>query len=284
MMNNSTSLPRKNKDLQSRLVLTFSALFMFCVLALSIFLFNVLQLVSLNNQAQMLYEQNQHVYKLESMFKQYHLDIKNYAISSSPLAEQRLTALQRRIDEILQNQPSVSTDFKAITRQNADIQTLAAQIIEAVDDQDALEYDQQDWSEVAALSLTINNRFADLHADLELIRVEAQEELDNLTFQAEVFSLLVLGIGLLSIPAFLALALIVAMTIYAQINLPLEQLTQAAQDLKERKFKPADIEGLTHRQDEIGAIARDFLQMASAVEKRAEILKQEAEEIRAKIR
>jgi nitrate/nitrite-specific signal transduction histidine kinase len=284
MMNNSTSLPRKNKDLQSRLVLTFSALFMFCVLALSIFLFNVLQLVSLSNQAQMLYEQNQHVYKLESMFKQYHLDIKNYAISSSPLAEQRLTALQRRIDEILQNQPSVSTDFKAITRQNADIQTLAAQIIEAVDDQDALEYDQQDWSKVAALSLTINNRFADLHADLELIRVEAQEELDNLTFQAEVFSLLVLGIGLLSIPAFLALALIVAMTIYAQINLPLEQLTQAAQDLKERKFKPADIEGLTHRQDEIGAIARDFLQMASAVEKRAEILKQEAEEIRAKIR
>lgn len=284
MINNSTSLPRKNKDLQSRLVLTFSALFMFCVLALSIFLFNVLQLVSLSNQAQMLYEQNQHVYKLESMFKQYHLDIKNYAISSSPLAEQRLTALQRRIDEILHNQPSVSTDFKVIISQNADIQTLAAQIIEAVDDQDALEYDQQDWSKVAALSLTINNRFADLHADLELMRVEAQEELDNLTFQAEVFSLLVLGIGLLSIPAFLALALIVAMTIYAQINLPLEQLTQAAQDLKERKFKPADIEGLTHRQDEIGAIARDFLQMASAVEKRAEILKQEAEEIRAKIR
>jgi nitrogen fixation/metabolism regulation signal transduction histidine kinase len=284
MINNSTSLPRKNKDLQSRLVLTFSALFMFCVLALSIFLFNVLQLVSLSNQAQMLYEQNQHVYKLESMFKQYHLDIKNYAISSSPLAEQRLTALQRRIDEILHNQPSVSTDFKVIISQNADIQTLAAQIIEAVDDQDALEYDQQDWSEVAALSLTINNRFADLHADLELMRVEAQEELDNLTLQAEVFSLLVLGISLLSIPTFLALALIVAMTIYAQINLPLEQLTQAAQDLKERKFKPSDIEGLTHRQDEIGAIARDFLQMASAVEKRAEILKQEAEEIRAKIR
>jgi methyl-accepting chemotaxis protein len=289
-MNNTSSLPStKNKDLQTRLVLAFSALFIFCVLALSVFLFNVLQLISLNNQAQTLYEENQRIYQLENMFKQYHLGLKNYAISSSPLAEERLAALDRRIDETLQSlqdQPpaGISADFESLVRQKSVIQNLAAEIIAAVDEQDALEYDEQDWGEVAALSLSANNLLHNLYADLEIMRSEAQGELDNLALSAQVFSLLAMGIGLLSIPAFLLLALVVGVTIYSQIHLPLEQLARAAQDLQERRFNPEDLAGLARRQDEIGTMARDFLQMAATVEQRAEILRQEAEEIRAKIR
>jgi nitrogen fixation/metabolism regulation signal transduction histidine kinase len=280
-MNNPTSLMRKGKNLQSRLVLTFSALFVFCILALSLFLFNVLQVVSLNNQAQTLYEENQRIYQLENMFRGYHLGIRNYAISASPLAEQRLTALERRIDETLQDlqdrpPADIHADFETLTRRNAELQALAAQIIEAVDD--------EDWDTAAALSLDANNRFDALYAALGTMRAKAREQLESLAWVSEAFSVLVLVIGLLSIPAFLLLALLVAMILYAQINLPLEQLAQAAQDLKERKFNPADLEKLAQRQDEIGDLAREFLKTASAVEQRSKQLKQEAGDIRARIR
>jgi len=272
---------RKGKNLQSRLVLTFSALFVFCVLALSLFLFNILQVVSLNNQAQTLYEENQRIYQLESMFGGYHLGIKNYAISASPLAEQRLTALERRIDEALQDledrpPADIPADFDALARRNAELQALAAQIIEAVDD--------EDWDAAATLSHDANNRFDALYAGLGTMRAEAREQLESLAWVSESFSYLVLVIGLLSIPAFILLALLVAMILYAQISLPLEQLAQAAQDLKERQFNPADLGNLAQRQDEIGDMAREFLKTAAAVEQRSELLKQEAEEIRAKIR
>jgi nitrate/nitrite-specific signal transduction histidine kinase len=78
--------------------------------------------------------------------------------------------------------------------------------------------------------------------------------------------------------------LLVAITIYLQINLPLAQLARAATDLKERKFKPEDISGLARRSDEIGDMAREFLKMAESVQTRTIELAQEAAEIRAKIK
>ncbi len=288
-MKNPASTVKKNKNLYARLAQTFSVMFVFCVLALSVFLFSILQLISFNNQIQTRYQENQHIYQLEHMLRQYHLMLKNYTISSSPISAERLSVLERRIDESLQNLQEQQTitdpaNLETLARQNTAIQTLAAEIIAAVDKQDALEYFQQDWTETASLGLKANNDFDNLYATLEMIRTSTQDEFDTLTLFAEAFSLLVLILGILTIPTFAVLGLLVAIIIYTQINLPFEQLTQAAQDLQQRQFNPKTISHLLNQNNEIGSIAHEFVKMAKRVEQRAETLQQEAEEIRAKIR
>jgi len=286
-MKNKSSISRSNT--QSRLVLVFSVLFVFCVLALSVFLFNILNIVALNDQSRTVFEENRRIYQLETMFKQYHLGLVNYSVTSSSLAEMRLAALDQRIDETLlalQQQPPTGNSalFEALAVKKETLAALVAQIIDEVDDQDALDYEDQDWSEAERLTVQINQQFDSLYADLRLLRNEGRAQLDALVQQAEFSSLLAMIVGLLSIPAFLGLAFLVAVTIYAQINLPLEKLAQAARDLKERKFNPADLEKLARRGDEIGGMAREFLKTAESVQARTSELEQEAAEIRAKIK
>ena len=289
MENKFSPSPLKSKNLHARLVLVFSFLFVFCVLALSVFLFNVLHLISLNDQSRFVFEENRRIYQLEVMLKQYHLGLKNYSISSSSLAEMRLAALDRRIDETLlalQDQPPTGdlALIEAIASQKTALSVLAGQIIASVDEQDALDYDDQEWGEVERLSLQADQLFDLLYSDLETLRRAGLEQLQGLQDEAALFSMFAMALGILSIPAFLFLALAVAFIIYAQIHLPLEQLARAARDLQSRQFNPASLDGLARRDDEIGVMAREFLQMASAVEQRTAQLAQEALEIRAKIR
>lgn len=286
-MKNKSSISRSNT--QSRLVLVFSVLFVFCVLALSIFLFNILNIVALNDQSRIVFEENRRIYQLETLFKQYHLGLVNYSVTSSELAEMRLAALDQRIDETLlalQQQPPTgnSAPFEALAGNKETLAALVAQIIDEVDQQDALDYEDQDWSEAGQLTVQINQQFDSLYADLRLLREEGRAQLDALGQQAEFSSLLAMAVGLLSIPIFLGLAFLVAVTIYVQINLPLEQLAQAARELKERKFNPAGLDKLAQRGDEIGGMAREFLKTAEAVQARTSELEQEAAEIRAKIK
>lgn len=286
-MKNKSSISRSNT--QSRLVLVFSVLFVFCVLALSVFLFNILNIVTLNDQSRTVFEENRRIYQLEALFKQYHLGLVNYSVTSSELADMRLTALDQRIEETLldlQQQPPTgnSAPFELLANKKATLVSLAEKIVDEVDGQDAFDYEDQDWSEAEQLTIQINQQFDSLYADLRLLRNEGRAQLDALGQQAETSSLLAMAVGLLSIPIFLVLAFLVAITISAQINLPLEQLAQAARDLKERKFNPADLERLTRRNDEIGGLAREFLKTAQAVQARTSELEQEAAEIRAKIK
>lgn len=289
-MKNQISLSlKKTGNLQARLMLVFSILLVFCVLALSVFLFNILQLVSLNNQSRVVFEENRRVYQLEMMLKQYQIGLKNYTASASSLAEMRLAALDERIDEALlalQNQPPMEdpAPFESLAEQKVSLSALAGQIIAGVDEQDQLDYEDQDWSEVAKLSLDANALFAKLYVEIGAVRAAGVDELDDLSSRAGLFSWFALIVALLSVPAFIFLALLVALIIYLQINLPMEQLARAAQDLKNRQFNPADLSGLVKRNDEIGQLARDFIQMAAAVEQRTELLQKEAAEIRAKIR
>jgi nitrogen fixation/metabolism regulation signal transduction histidine kinase len=77
---------------------------------------------------------------------------------------------------------------------------------------------------------------------------------------------------------------ITMLIIYFQINLPIEQLASATKDLQAGKFQPPELKELVKRNDEIGILSREFINMAASIEQRKTKLQQEAEEIRAKIR
>ncbi|MDX9991411.1 MAG: HAMP domain-containing protein [Anaerolineales bacterium] len=288
MQNEKFPSPAKSKNLQARLMLIFSVLFVFCTLVLSVFLFNILQLISLTDQSRLAFEENRRLNQLEVMFKQYQLGLNNYALSSSSLAEMRLAAQDRRLDETLlalQDQPPAgdSARLETIISQKTDLSALVEKIIVSVSEQDALDLADQDWAEAERLSLQADQLFDLLSAQLGALRIQARAQLQSLQDKAELFSVFAMLLGILSIAAFLFLALAVALILYVQIHLPLEQLARAARDLQARRFNPADLDGLARRGDEIGALAQEFLTMASAVEQRTAQLAQEALEIRAKI-
>ncbi|MEW5869003.1 MAG: hypothetical protein AB1894_06980 [Chloroflexota bacterium] len=80
------------------------------------------------------------------------------------------------------------------------------------------------------------------------------------------------------------LIIFAALTISHQINQPLILLADELKHIQENNFNPSTLDKLTKRQDEMGYLAREYLQMASAVQNRQAMLQQEAEEIRGKIR
>jgi len=77
---------------------------------------------------------------------------------------------------------------------------------------------------------------------------------------------------------------VVAWIVARQIHGPLIGMTDELQRIAEERFDPAVLDGLAARRDEVGYLAREYLQMASAVLHRQANLQQEADEIRAKIR
>ena len=279
----------KNKNLQARLVLVFTLLFGFCMIAMSVFLLNVLQLIAYHNQARSIFESTRQVFQLESMLKQYQLDLTNYGISASPLAEQQLAALDIRIDESI---TALQTEFPAenaaqlrsVADQKRSLSALAERIIAAVDEQGQRPESAQDWEQVAQLDAQAVVLFNSLYADVGAIRTNGITQLQSLRDEAEIFSGFAFFLGILAIPAFLILALGVALITYTQINLPAAQLTRAAGDLQARQFEPAMLARLSQRSDEIGVMAREFIHMAAEVAQRSTQLQQEAAEIRGKIR
>jgi methyl-accepting chemotaxis protein len=290
-MKNQSFLSRwsNNQNLQARLTLIFTILFVFCIITISILLFNITKMISYNSLARNIFEDSRQVYQLELMLKQYQLGLKHYVISSSPNAEQQLAALDLRIDETIaalkiENSVANTTVLERVANKKEELSALADRILIAVDEQESKDVENQDWGIVAEIDEQADLLFKALYADVSLIRTAAIQQLDDIGYEAETYRLFVYLLSLLVIPAFLALALIVALIVYLQINLPVEQLVRATRDLQERKFNPADIEKLSHRSDEIGAMARDFIKMAIAVEQRTSQLQQEANEIRAKIR
>lgn len=285
-MNNT---PARRSNLQARLSFFFSILFVFSMLALSLFLYNIVQLVALNNEAQQVYAQTRQVYQLQSLLKQYQLGLKNYEISSSPFAEDELAANGQRLDALLQalavEQPAENAAlFEALAGQKARLSRLAAQIIDAVDFEDSKPYEEQDWSRVEQLDRQAADLFGEMFVEVDSLRAGWQARQDSVQQQASFYGWFALAVGVLSIPIFFGLAVLLTTINAVQINLPLETLAQAARDLRVRKFDPRELDGLARRSDEVGQLARDFLHMAGEVQQREAQLQAEAEEIRAKIK
>jgi methyl-accepting chemotaxis protein len=277
------------KKLQARLVLVFTLLFVFCVLTLSIFLFNVVRMISLNNLAQTVFEENRQVYQLETQLKQYDLGLKQYEVSLSPTAEEKLLAFGERIDEdtaalrLKIPEDDLATLDKFIDYKSQ-LTPLLVQIIQTIDEEDTKNEEEQDWSKVEELDIQAGKIFDSMYDEINAISSNGVDELDGIKLDAEIFSMFAFLSGILSVLVFLVLATIVMLIIYAQINLPVEQLARAAKDLQVGKFHPSQLEKLAKRSDEVGILAREFLSTADSIVERKAKLQQEADAIRAKIR
>jgi len=267
--------------LQSRLYLVFTLLFVFTVLVLSLMLNNVIQMMRINQQAQAAFEYHRQAYRLQSMLIQFQLALQNYENIASDFAEEKLAALQGNMQREYSALYALSDEdyqaqFDAFADDGNQLNELSVQIVEAV-------Y-AEDQAGVLGLHDQASAVITHMYSILEDIRAGGQEELQAAQDEAEGMQILTSVLWIVVIPLFLALAGLAAIVIYRQINRPLEQISEAARALQNGAFQPQSLEDLTGRSDELGGMARQFVQMAAVVEQRTGLLQQEAESICARIR
>ncbi len=283
-MKNNTNPPGKGWSglpLQSRLFLVFTILFGFSVLVLSLLLNNVIQMMRIQQQTREAFETNRQAYRLQSTLQQFQVALQTYENSASPLAEENLAMLQ---DQVLREHSVLygMTDADAqpeldrFASQYEGLKDLSSQIIAKVD--------EEAWDDVLALHTQAGAVVQDMQAIAAQIQEAGMEDLQAAQSKAEVFQWTIWIFGLAALPLFLLLAVLTAVVIDRQMNRLLDQLAGAARALESGAFQPQPLESLAARSDEIGALARRFLQMAAAVEQRTALLQQEADAIQAKIR
>jgi methyl-accepting chemotaxis protein len=283
-MKETTSLKKfewSRMDLQSRLLLVFTLLFGFSVIMLSLIMYNNVRLVALDNRARVVFEQNRKIYQLYSMTQQYEVAMNNYELNASELARIDLKILDIEIGETAS---ALRPSFGVEDQDSLDKFTVYMGQLSEVVSRLAERVDEEAWSEVLELDNTAYEILEPLFAQLDSIGERGLEQLFQVWRDVENFGRLITVSTALAVPLFLLLAGITALVIYNQINQPMEQLARAAKGVTRGDFDAAELQKLAARSDEVGVIAADFLAMSEAVRRRSEQLRQEADEIRARIR
>jgi methyl-accepting chemotaxis protein len=267
-------------NLQVRLSTVFTVLFVFCALVISMLLFSVVTMISFNSQISEVFERNRQVYRLIALTEQYDVDLNQYEINSSQRAQEEMASMGDRLNEMvaalrLSLPEEDLANLEKYSSYQKQLPPLVEQIVAAVNG--------EQLNRVQTLDNKVNALMDSMYAEINAISDRGVAELQDVKDLAEIFSWAVYIGAALAILVFLCLYVFASLVAYLQINEPLAELTRAAKDLAAGKFRPAEIEKLAGREDEIGGMARDFLTMASAVGQRATLLQQEADEIRAKI-
>jgi len=268
-------------SLQSKLFGTFTILFAFSVVVLAFFLYNAVRMVGLHNQTQTAFELNRQVYRLVSVTQQFEQALKYYEANGSDANLERATGYASRMEDMVENLRPQMLEEEISTLDTYEQGRLAlVPLVEQIEQAVLAE----DWEQVQALDDEVYQHIPGMYESLDAVTQSSTDYLDYANGQVDTLNV-VAWIGSIVAPlVFLALALAVALLMYNQINRPLETLAQAAEGLLAGKFNAQAVQELAGRDDEIGYMAGEFTGMAETVEQRTTLLRQEAEEIRAKIR
>jgi len=268
-------------SLQSRLFGVFTILFAFCVGVLSFFLYNAVRMIGLHNQTQSAFELNRQVFRLVNVPQQFEQALNTYEANGSAANLERATGYASRMEDMVENlRPQVFEEdlpaLEAYEQGRAALVPLVEQIEQAVL--------AEDWDRVVGLDAELYEVIPGMYESLDRITQSSTDFLDYASAQVDTLNTVAWMSSFVAPLIFLALAVGVALVIYHQINRPLDALTEAAKRLLAGQFDPQTLQPLAARDDEIGYMTREFNGMAQAVEQRTTLLRQEADEIRGKIR
>lgn len=279
-------LPGENQWVQGRLMFAFSALFVFSILSMSFFLFNLVQTIELAERSRAIFERTRQLYRLDAMVKRHEMAVKQYMASGAPGALEESTVLADRINEsVLQlNLPAEDQpDLEIIKKSIAPMTALAGKIFKAIDLEKEKAPRNRNTNALQALSLENDQLMQSMYQALERMSRRGVDQLLAIQFESQTLNQVAFWSGAATIAFFFALLLVSSLMAYRFINLPTEQLIRAVYSLNAGKRDHPEIKALTHRTDEIGELATEFLHMADEIAQRNTQLEQEAEKIRAKI-
>jgi len=277
-------------SIQNRLFVIFGVIIVICTLAVGFNLFNTVQIGAQNEVLDSLFRKVRNYYKAQNLLQQMDLaeksfvaqgydsyvdDFNNYNAqmetfirhalikATAPIEKNTLVALQEGLRRHIAN-------FK--------------DIIDPVYEENEKEEEEQNWESITAQQETLIEEIYGLNAKIDAMLEENYTVFDNtdtLQDNTQRGAILVSGVALIF---FVILALVAAIVLTSQVNRPVQQLTEAVAVIEARQFDPAALQKLTGRQEEIGQLSREVVDMAAAIQQREQALQQQADDIRAKIR
>jgi CHASE3 domain sensor protein len=280
-MAKSTSSLRK-PDLQSKLFLIFTLLFVIVVLVLGMFLQTIVSVIGYNTEARDTFEHTRKIYQIQSLLQKMELAQNNHENTGDAISEITFYASSATFDDTIRQLQAEATDpqeqasLARLQQQKESHSNIFHDIVEAVFD--------EDWDTVDELDGQAYDILVEMYDEIDAIVLQGEELLDSLREKVNSFRNLAWLMIFLTLPIFVAIVCVSAIVVHFQINDPLIRLSQAVKEVETGKFKPESLGRLLERQDEIGAMAREFAQMEAAIQDRRAKMRQEADEIRAKIK
>jgi len=267
---------------QTRLNLVFTLLFLVAVIILTGFIKTSTSTMAYNAEARTTYAQARKLFQAQVYLQQFERALNAYELTADYDTLTEYHSSYARLQQSLANTaaetgiPEEKAGLDNLIQDLAALHQQFGQVIQAVD--------EEDWEAVTALdgqAYTLVGPIFDQIDALIQARTgtlsELRSEVSGFTGQAW------LAIAL-ALPVFLVVVVIATLVISRQIHAPLIRMTAELKHIQEERFDPAALGSLPERQDQVGYLAREYLQMASAVLNRQAGLQQEASEVRAKIR
>ena len=269
-------------SVQTRLSLVFTLLFLVGVIILAGFVQTSISAMAYNARASDTYTQTRRFYQAQAYLQQFEKALNDYELTADYDTLSEYQSSYARLQQSLAN-IAADTDLPeekaALDKLGGDLAALRQafdQVIEAVD--------EEDWDAVVTLDNQAYDMVPPIFDQIDTLIEARSETLVELQGKVGTFTDVVWFAILLAVPLFLAVVVVVAFTVARQIHAPLGCMTGELANVRQEQFDPAALASLAERRDEIGYLAREYIQMAAAVTQRQAQLRQEAGDIRARIR
>jgi len=267
---------------QTRLNLVFTLLFLVGAIILTGFIQASIQAMSYNTQARLTFTEARQLYQAQAYLQDFEKAFNDYELTSDYVSLSEYQSNYARLQQSLANmaaETELLEEKAALDKLALDIAALRQrfdQVIQAVD--------REDWEAVVGLDDEAYALVEPIFSQFDrLIQARSDALLDQRD-EAGAFTDLVWLAILLALPVFLVVVVVVVLIVARQIHTPLIRLTDELVPIQQDDFDPAALAPLPERRDEIGYLAREYLQMAAAVLQRRAGLQREADDIRARLR
>jgi nitrate/nitrite-specific signal transduction histidine kinase len=271
----------KNLDLRGRLFAIFTVVFLLTLGVLAVFLRGAARAVELNAKADVIFSDVREFLALKQSLIAMELAQNRYEVSTDLADESAFYAqLWRMEDQIFllsdSGDPQLIAALDEIQTSLNNYRSLFEEIQNAVI--------AEDWETVTVKDDAIYAFLPDLFDKLDQFVTQNEQQLTDINAEIDSYQTTVVISALFGLTIFTVLSFLALWMIHRQVNRPLAILNTAVRQLENDQFKPAPVEKLAERSDEIGAIAASLLATAGDLAGRQAALQAEAEQVKAKIK
>jgi HAMP domain-containing protein len=267
---------------QRQLNLIFTVLFVVAVIILTSFIKTSTNAMAYNSEARLTFTQARQIYRAKVQLQQFERALNDYELRAEYDTLSEYRSSYARLQQSLANLaaaselPEEKASLEELIQEIATLRQQFDQVIQAVD--------EEDWEAVVTLDNQAYTLVGPIFDQIDGLIQARSETLSELRDEVSRFTTLTWLTIALALPIFLVVVSVAALLISRQIHAPLIRMADGLKRIQEDRFDPATLAPLPERRDQVGYLAREFLQMAAAVLNRQADLQQEAGAIRAKIR
>jgi nitrate/nitrite-specific signal transduction histidine kinase len=271
----------KKLDLRGRLFAIFTMVFLLTLGVLAVFLRGAARAVELNAKADVIFSDVREFLALKQSLSAMELAQNRYEVSTDLADESAFYAqLWRMNDQIFllsdSDDPQLIAALDEIQTSLNNYRGLFEEIQNAVI--------AEDWETVTVKDDAIYVFLPELFDKLDQFVTQNEQQLTDINAEIDDYQTTVVISALFGLTIFTVLSFLALWMIHRQVNRPLSILNTAVRQLENDQFKPAPVEKLAERGDEIGVIAASLLATAGELAGRQAALQAEAEQVKAKIK